>query len=280
MMWLPRASIGPEFRGNLLWPMLLPDAAHVRTATTLDSSTQEVVYVAGPALSIAVATCLSPGAALALAAAAALAGALVFASVRPVRAWRAAARRRDRLGALRPPAVRPLLVSLVFVGAAVGALDVAAIAASDRHHAVWLAGALPAGFSAAGILGGIVFARLQPATAPGPRQLLLLAAVFAAGWLPLLAPLPAPAILALALVPGALFVPLLTVASLTLTSLAPPGTSTEAVGWMTSAIRVGAAGGTALAGPLGGHFAIPLVAAALCTLLCARTVLAPVTAAA
>jgi predicted MFS family arabinose efflux permease len=130
-----------------------------------------------------------------------------------------------------------------------------------------MAGALPATFSAAGLLGGVLFARFQPATAPRPRHLMLLGAVFAAGWLPLLAPLPAPAILALAMLPGALFVPLLTVASLTVTSLAPPGTSTEAVGWLSGAIRLGLAGGTALAGPLGGHFAVPLMAAALCALL-------------
>jgi hypothetical protein len=95
---------------------------------------------------------------------------------------------------------------------------------------------------------------------------MLLGTAFAAGWLPLLAPLPALAILALAMLPGALFVPLLTVASLTVTSLAPPGTSTETVGWMSSAIRLGLAGGTALAGPLGGHFAVPLMAAAVCAL--------------
>src|SRR5690606_40972792 len=50
----------------------------------------------------------------------------------------------------------------------------------------------------------------------------------------------------------------------------------EAVGWMSSAIRLGLAGGTALAGPLGGHFAVPLMAAALCALLLsARTATAP-----
>ncbi|MET7276502.1 hypothetical protein ABZS59_35900 [Streptomyces flaveolus] len=32
---------------------------------------------------------------------------------------------------------------------------------------------------------------------------------------------------------------------------------------MSSAIRLGLAAGTALAGPLGGHFALPLMAAAL-----------------
>jgi MFS family permease len=259
----------PPLEGGLrsLWPTLLPDAAHVRTAYTLDSSAQEIVYVTGPALAIAAANWLSPAAALALAAAATLAGSLAFATARPARTWRAVPRRRDRLGVLRPPAMRPLLIALVFLGVTVGALDVAGIAAADRLHASWLAGALPATFSAAGLLGGVAFARFQPATSPGPRHLLLLGAAYAVCWLPLLAPLPAPAVLVLAMLPGVLFVPLLTVASLTVTSLAPPGTSTEAVGWMSSAMRLGLAGGTALAGPLGGHFAIPLLAAAGCALL-------------
>ncbi|MFI8194510.1 hypothetical protein ACIF8T_38335 [Streptomyces sp. NPDC085946] len=73
--------------------------------------------------------------------------------------------------------------------------------------------------------------------------------------------------LALALLPGALFVSLLAAAGLTLTSLAPRGCSTEAVGWMSSASRLGLATGTTLAGMLGGHFTLPLLAAALCTLL-------------
>ncbi|MGX1886810.1 MFS transporter [Streptomyces sp. NPDC055287] len=255
----------PPLEGGLrsLWPTLLPNAAHVRTAYTLDSSTQEIVYVTGPALAIMMATWLSPTAALALAAAATLAGTLAFSTTRPARTWRAAPRHRDRLGALRPPAMRPLLAALVFFGATIGALDVAAIAASDHHHAAWLAGALPAVFSAAGIL----FARFQPTTAPRPRHLVLLAALYAACWLPLLAPAPPLVILALAVLPGALFVPVLTVASLTLTSLAPPGTTTEAIGWLSSAMRLGLAAGTALAGPLGGHFALPLLAAALCALL-------------
>ncbi|MEU6547884.1 MFS transporter [Streptomyces sp. NPDC046859] len=268
----------PPLEGGLrsLWHTVLPDDAHVRTAYALDSSTQEIVYVTGPALAVTVATWLSPAAALAAAAAVTVAGSLAFATAAPARAWRAAPRRRERPGVLRPPAMRLLLASLVLLGATIGALDVAAIAVAQRQDASWLAGVLPAAFSAAGLLGGAAFARLQPTTAPQPRHLMWLGAAYAACWLPLLAPLPAQAVLALALLPGALFVPLLTVASLTVTRLAPPGTSTEAVGWMASAIRLGLAGGTALAGPLGGNFALPLTAAAGCALLlCVRTAPTP-----
>lgn len=78
----------PPLEGGLrsLYPVVLPDAAHVRTACTLDSSTQQIVYVAGPALAVTTSTYLTPAAALALAAAATVAGSLAFATARPARA--------------------------------------------------------------------------------------------------------------------------------------------------------------------------------------------------
>jgi MFS family permease len=66
----------PPLEGGLrsLWPTLLPDDAHARTAYALDSSTQEIVYVTGPVLSITAAIWLGPAAALAIAATATAAG--------------------------------------------------------------------------------------------------------------------------------------------------------------------------------------------------------------
>ncbi|MET9622282.1 hypothetical protein ABZZ37_16135 [Streptomyces sp. NPDC006464] len=85
----------------------------------------------------------------------------------------------------------------------------------------------PAVFSAAGILGGTLFVRFPPATAPRPPRLAVLPGLYAACWLPLL---PAALLLTLAVLPGALLVPVLTEASLTHTFLTPPGTSIEAGG--------------------------------------------------
>ncbi|MFI8194509.1 hypothetical protein ACIF8T_38330 [Streptomyces sp. NPDC085946] len=89
--------------------------------------------------------------------------------------------------ALRSPASRVLLAALVFLGATIGTLDVAAITTAGPHHAAWLAGALPAVFSAVGLLGGALYTRHQPVPT---RRHLLLAALFTTAWLPLLAPLP------------------------------------------------------------------------------------------
>ncbi|GJF25271.1 hypothetical protein SHO565_58350 [Streptomyces sp. HO565] len=87
--------------------------------------------------------------------------------------------------------------------------------------------------------------------------------MFAACWLPLLVPLPAPVVLAAVMLPGALFVPVLTVARSGGDRAGPAGDDHGGGGWMSSAIRLGLAAGTALAGPLDGHFALPLMAAAV-----------------
>lgn len=235
----------PPLEGGLrsLWPTLLPDAAHVRTAYTLDSSAQEIVYVTGPALAIAMATWLSPAAALALAAAATLAGSLVFATARPARTWRAVPRRPGRLSVLRPrhaaPAHRTGLP---------GRHDRRPRRRRHRHRrppARLLAGrraacdVLRRGTARRHPVRPLP-ARNRPETPSPPAAGSSLRGLLA----PLLAPLPPLALLALAMLPDALFVPLLTVASLTVTSLTPPGTSTEAVGWISSAMRLGLAGGT------------------------------------
>ncbi|CAM5648466.1 hypothetical protein SVIRM249S_07101 [Streptomyces viridochromogenes] len=156
----------PPREGGLrsLWHAVLPDDAHVRTAYTLDFSTQEIVYVSGQALAVTVGTWLSPAAALA--GAVTVAGCLALATVPSARAWRAAPRRREQSGVLRPPAMRLLLASLVFLGATIGALDVAAIAVAQRQDASWLAGVLPAAFSAADCSA----VPRSPASSPSPPR--------------------------------------------------------------------------------------------------------------
>ncbi|MFF9453229.1 hypothetical protein [Streptomyces flaveolus] len=58
-------------------------------------------------------------------------------------------------------------VALILAAQADGHTLAAAIAVADRQDAFWLAGALPAVFSGAGLAGGALFARFQPATPPG-----------------------------------------------------------------------------------------------------------------
>jgi hypothetical protein len=254
----------PPLEGSTraLLQQVLPSRRHVEAAYAVDSSVQEIVYVLGPVLAVVLARTYSPAAALAVAAGLLLVGSSAFALSRSCRTWRPIPRRPDWSGPLRAPTVPAVLLAMILIGGCVGALDVAALAASDRHAVVWLAGALPAIFSLAGLIGGLAYCRVSRCS-PRLRRLAALGGGFAVCWLPLATDPPPAAALACVVLPGLVFVPLLTEASLHLTDRAPAGTTAEVVGWLGSSIRGGLAGGTAAAGAMAGHLLLPAAAATI-----------------
>ncbi|WP_455361264.1 MFS transporter [Streptomyces sp. SYSU K21746] len=250
-----------------LWPAVVPSPRHLRAAYSLDSGSQELVYVAGPLLAAVVCSAAGPSVALAVTGGIGLCGALSTILSGPSRAWRPTGAEGGGIaGALRSPGMRILLLALVAVGAALGALNVGALAAGERHEAAWLAGAMPAALSIGALLGSAAFTARRWGGSTG-HQLTLVGAAFALAWLPLcLDPGPYLAV-AFSALPGFFFGPLLTCAYLAIDALAVPGTVTESFGWLVSAFGIGTALGTAAAGPFGGSWAVPAVAAALAVVL-------------
>ncbi|MFJ3791508.1 MFS transporter [Kitasatospora sp. NPDC090091] len=231
-----------------LWPVLLPDPERRRAALALDSSSQGLVFVAGPLLATGVSAVIGPHGALVATAAAGLLGSGMITSAAPSRTWlpSAAAKPMHWLGPLRVPGLRVLVAALAGTGVALGAMNVLALSAAERHHAGWLAGVMPAALSVGSMLGGLAYGRRAWPGAP-TRHLVAASIGFAAGWMPLL-PDPVPAIAVLgAVLPGTFLAPLLTAAFLTVGRLAPMGESTEAFAWLIACIGVGQAAGTALA---------------------------------
>jgi MFS family permease len=254
----------PALEGSLraLWPTVVPSASHLRAAYALDSGSQELVYVAGPLLATAMTALAGPTTALVTTGLLGLAGAAILASSAPSRAWRPTRTRTvGILGALRPAGLRILLLALVAIGAALGALTVAALATAERYEVSWLSGALPAALSIGALIGCAVYTAI-PWRATLGAQLVLTGAGFAAGWLPLCLD-PGPyASLALTVVPGTFFGALLVSAYQAIDVLARPGMVTESYGWLVSAFGVGTALGTASAGPWHGSLFVPATAAA------------------
>jgi MFS family permease len=277
-------ATAPPMEGVLraLWPALTPTPRHLRAALALDSGSQELVYVAGPLTAVAVAAVAPPGLTFAVAAALGLGGALAVAASAPSRRWRPAHVRSGPLGALRSVGMRWTLLVLTAVGGTLGALSVAALTASERHAAQWLAGVLPAGVSIGALLGTAAWTAL-PLPVSLSRQLALTAAVFAAVWVPLCLDPPPLAALALTVPPGMAFGALLTCAYQVVAELAPPGTLIEAYGWLIAAFGLGQSLGTAAAGVLKGPWALPAATATLalvlsapvCRRLALRTATAP-----
>ena len=224
----------------------------IHGAFALDSVLTELLFIAGPALTAAIAVLISPGAALVVSAGAVTIGTFSFLAVLGDGvddATAEVAAPSGLLGALRAPGVRTLVVTMLPVGFAFGILEITITAfATDEGHRE-LAGVLLTLWAVASAAGGLVYgARPRRGTASDTHLRVALA-------LPLgLAPIvlaTSPATMALLVIPAGIFIaPLLATRNELAGLVAPPGTETEAYTWPLTAIVAGIAGGAALAGVL------------------------------
>ncbi|MFD0804421.1 MFS transporter, partial [Streptomonospora algeriensis] len=166
---------------------------------------------------------------------------------RPVRRWRPVPRTANWLGPLMEPQVRRVLACFVFVGAALGALAVGAVAYSEETAGHDVSGLLLSANGFGALVGGLVYGTVRIPLPPARRLRLLLAGL-ALCYLPLLL-MPGVALMAvLAALSGLFLAPVLACTFLLLGRLAPQGTATEAFSWLISVFMCGSALGTALAG--------------------------------
>lgn len=269
----------PPLEGGLraLWPAVLRREDQVHAAYALDAVAQEVMFAVGPLLVTLSVAVWSEAAALLVINAIGVAGALWVVVSRPSRQWRSAPREAHWLGALRSPGLLVLLGSFFFIGLALGAIAVAAVAYADEHGGGVVSSALLSALGVGALAGGIVYgARTWPG-AP-ERRLRLLVAALALGYLPLMLVPGVVMMTVLAGVAGVFLAPALACAFVVVDRHAPTGTVTEAFSWLVTTFVVGNAVGTAVAGPavqFGGvapGFAVPAAGgvAALAVLLAAQ----------
>ncbi|MDX6699871.1 MAG: hypothetical protein QOF26_97 [Baekduia sp.] len=247
---------------RVLWRRMM-DGASFSSLVTLDASLQELAFMAGPLLLVAVASLVGAAAALALTGVLLGTTAALFAllpeTVRFGGAEPAAAdagREARPAGALASPGVRTLLVIAGLMGVAFGATELGIVTVADEHHATGSAGVLFALWGGGSFAGGLLWARRGAHDQVG-SMLWLLAALgvgsSACAALPGLWPLGAGLVLA-----GAAVAPLFGVLYALMADVAPAGALTEAFTWETSAITGGIAIGSALAGAVAGSTAPPL----------------------
>lgn len=231
------------------WPRLLEPPAQ-RSAMALDASAQELVYIAGPLLVLAINTVAGPAELLTATAAVGAAGVGLLLSALPpsppgLQDTPRTAPRRG--GALRAPGTRALAGAMGGVGIAIGAVNIVAITLAERHHISALATLVPAALGAGSLTGGLLFGS-RTWRRPLSVQLLGAAAGILLGLLPLLAGPPAPLALATVAAAGLSLAPLLVTAFHALDHLALPGTLAESAAWLIAALGLGQSLGTAGAG--------------------------------
>jgi MFS family permease len=233
-----------------LWARSLPPAG-LQSAYSLESVCVELCFVLGPALVAGLSALIGPAAALVASGVASMAGAVGMAMTRGVRAVRPEEDvAHGRAGPLTSPAVRALLLTVVWIGTSFGAVEVAMPAfAEENGSRPAAAGLLLAVWAFGSILGGVLYGALHSTRPPAQQMGVLVLALAIGSILPMVAPSALTMALALLLY-GTTIAPFMACNALLLGAAAPRGTTTEAFAWNSSMIFAGAAIGTALAGML------------------------------
>ena len=232
-----------------LLPDVLTDPAALHASFAVDATAVELTWVAGPPLALTLGSLVSSGFALAATGVVILAATAAFAAEPASRSWRPVRGGEvARGGALRSPALRVLVLTLVAVGVLFGAVEVGIAAAAKELGSTASAGPILALWGGGSLLGGAVAARLGGG-ARTPAGLALVLAALAGGHL-LLVPASGSllAIGAVVVLGGAAIAPTYAAVYAMADRAAPAGTVTEAFAWLGTAVAFGAAAGSGLAG--------------------------------
>ncbi|MFD9718227.1 MFS transporter [Streptomyces sp. NPDC059076] len=240
----------PPLEGGLraLWPSVLGRQDRVHRAYAMDAVAQEIMFTLGPLLVTVIVSIWSAAAALLVINVIGVLGALSVVLSEPSRTWRSAPRDAHWLGALRSPGLLALLGSFFFVGLALGSITVAGVAYADDHGRESVYGILMAALGLGALIGGTFYGARQWAGAP-ERRLMVLIALLALGYLPLVLTPGVVLMTVLSAVAGVFLAPAIACAFIVVDRHAPRGTVTEAFSWLVTTFGVGAAAGTAVAGP-------------------------------
>ncbi|MBO3746714.1 MFS transporter [Streptosporangiaceae bacterium NEAU-GS5] len=236
------------------WSHLLQGSGRLGAAFALESITDELTFTLAPVLLVAVSTVFSPVWALALALLLVLAGTLVFARVRVGAPTPAPASSRAS-GVLRLRGVALLAGGAAAIGTVFGATQVGVTSFTAALGQPGSAGAIYGTFSAASMVGGIVYGARKWRWSPSRRLVLLLALLVFAAALPSVAATAPPALTygfmyAAVALAGLVIAPAVITAYTMVERLVGAEARTEAYTWLGGAIGLGIATGAAIAGRL------------------------------
>jgi hypothetical protein len=238
-------SLGPVVRSR--WSRLLGGSALLDAAFSLEGIADELIFIAGPVLVVALAGGFHPVAGVLVTAALSVAGVLGLTRQRRTEPP-AAPVTRAHAPVLRSPGLRVLAGMTTFLGALFVAVDLATIAFAQHHGDRAAAGPLLGLYGLGSAIAGMWYGtrRWQ---APHASRLTVALAVTVLGVAPL-AFMPGIWPMAAAITAAGLGISATLASSYRLAEAAvPAGQRTEAMSWLTTA----AATGTALGAPLAGR---------------------------
>jgi MFS family permease len=243
-------SLGSMVRAR--WSGLLADSPRqLGTAYALESVVDEVIFVIGPAVVTLLATEVQPAAGVITATALCVAGSLALAAETGTEpAAHPKSRRAGRAGSWLPtPGLATLAPAFVVLGSMFASIDVSTVAFAQQHGHKPLAGFILGTYALGSAIGGIWYGS-RSWRAPLERRFVITLCMTVAGvatfWL-------APGLLPLDLViffAGMTMAPTLIAGFGLIERQAPPHRRTEGMTWLSSAVSIGIAAGSAICGHL------------------------------
>ncbi len=246
-------SLGSMVRAR--WSALLSGSPLLHTAFSLESVLDETIFVIGPALVTVLATEVYPAAGVATAMAACVAGTLLLAAQRSTEppSGSASLRARQvsapgfRRSAVPAPGLFTLAPVYLCLGAMFATIDLSTVDFAQEHGHKPLAGFILGAYALGSAVGGISYGS-RTWHSPVYRRFATTLCIVAAGTATFWA-LPGLGVLTAVIFCSGLAISPTFIAGFTLIDQqAPAGRRTEGMAWLTSAISVGVAVGSAVAG--------------------------------
>ncbi|WP_409490796.1 MFS transporter [Amycolatopsis sp. cmx-11-12] len=229
------------------WSQLYRDSPRLHTAFALESVVDELTFVIGPALSVALCTIVFPEAGPLVAVVFLAVGVLLFVAQRETEPAVLPTSGPAGRSAIRLGAVRVLVLTLVAGGVIVGTVDVVSVAFAQHVGSPSAAGIVVSVYAVGSAISGLAFGTLKMTTAP-PRLLLIGTAGTAASAVPLLIVDGIVSLCVVVFVAGLFFSPTMIVVMGMIEKVVPAEKLTEGMTWAITGLSIGVALGAAVSG--------------------------------
>jgi MFS family permease len=252
-------SLGSMVRTR--WGVLLGDSPLLHSAFSLESVLDELLFVIGPALVTVLATQVQPASGVTVAMTACVIGTLLLAAQRgteppvvpagpaaPAAAARDGGARRNR-NRIPAPGLVTLAPVYLLLGAMFGTIDLSIVAFSQEHGHKPLAGFILGTYALGSAVGGLWYGS-RTWRAPLHRRFAITLSVVWAGTATFWAMPGLGALTSVIFFCGLAISPTFIAGFSLVDQQASPGRRTEGLTWLTSAISIGVAAGSAIAGHL------------------------------
>lgn len=238
-------SMGALVRAR--WTELYRDTPKLHTAFAFESVVDEVIYMAGPVISIGLSVALFPEAGPLAATLLLALGTLLFVLQKTTEPPVHAQGRSAGTSVIRLGSVRIIVLTLIAIGAIFGTAEVTAIAFAEQQGQKAAASLVLASYAAGSLIVGLVFGTLK-LRMPLARQLVLAIGLAALTTLPLLVIGSLPMLAAVLFLAGAAVSPTLIISIGLIERVVPAAKLTEGVTWAMTGVGTGMAIGSSLSG--------------------------------